>query len=210
MVNKTNDLTGRVVGRLTVLSEGEKDKYGHKRWLCRCDCGKEMLAWGHRIRAGGELSCGCWTREKTSLRAGKHYKRNSPEYAAWHSMKDRCHNPTSRNRVNYGARGISVCREWSDSFEAFFASVGSRPSPDYSLGRIDNDGNYEPGNVRWEIRTDQANNTRGNRFVEYRGQRMTVTQAIRAAGSVVAQDTVNHRFKRGWTVEAAVETPPRS
>lgn len=205
---KKIDLTGLRNGRLTVLREGPRDKFNHTRWYCRCDCGKEMLAWGHRLRTPGDLSCGCWIKEKTSVRAGKHYMRNTPEYQAWRSMKDRCTNPKGRNYKNYGARGIKVCQEWLDSFEAFFAHVGYRPSSGHSLGRIDNDGHYEPENVRWEVDEQQKNNMRGNRIVVYRGQSMTAAQAIRAAGSIVKRDTFGKRLAAGWSVEQAAEIPP--
>lgn len=205
---KKIDLTGLRNGRLTVLREGPRDKYNHTRWHCRCDCGKEMLAWGHRLRKPGDLSCGCWIKEKTSKRAGRHYMRYTPEWAAWRSMKDRCGNPRSRNYKNYGARGIEVCQEWHDSFEAFFACVGARPSAEHSLGRINNDGPYAPGNVRWEIDEQQKNNMRGNRTVVYRGKSMTATQAIRAAGSKVSRTTLGKRLSAGWDIEKAVETPP--
>lgn len=124
-------------------------------------------------------------------------------------MKNRCRNPNVSSFPNYGGRGISVCAAWLNSFEAFFAELGRRPSAIHSLGRIDNDGNYEPGNVRWELPDQQANNKSDSRFVEYRGNRMTVKQAIKAAGSIVAQDTVNYRLKQGWSVERAVEFVPR-
>lgn len=78
-------------------------------------------------------------------------------------MIQRCHNPKNTEYRNYGARGIRVCQEWRDSFEVFFASVGLRPSPEMTLDRIENDGHYAPGNVRWATRSEQMNNTRLSR-----------------------------------------------
>ncbi len=90
----------------------------------------------------------------------KMWREHTREYRAWASMKQRCHNPRTPAYPNYGGRGIEVCQSWRDSFEAFLADVGLRPSPKHSLDRIDNDGNYEPGNVRWANWDQQAANRR--------------------------------------------------
>lgn len=85
------------------------------------------------------------------------------EYRAWHSMKQRCLNPKCRRWNKYGGRGIAICQKWLDSFEAFLADMGPRPSPDHSIDRIDNDGDYEPGNCRWATRSQQQQNKGGYR-----------------------------------------------
>jgi len=86
----------------------------------------------------------------------------SPEYRAWADMKGRCLNPNDKDWVQWGGRGITVCSEWADphGFPAFLAYIGLRPGPDYSLDRIDVNGNYEPGNVRWATRSEQQRNKR--------------------------------------------------
>jgi hypothetical protein len=84
----------------------------------------------------------------------------TPEYEAWHQMKSRCLNPADKRYQQYGARGIGVCEQWIYSYGNFLAYMGRRPSPDYSLDRIDNDGNYEPGNCRWATRSEQQQNKR--------------------------------------------------
>lgn len=85
---------------------------------------------------------------------------DKPEYLAWREMKVRCYRETNVQFEDYGGRGISVCREWRDSFLAFFNHIGPRPSHGHSLDRIDNDGNYEPGNVRWATKVEQRANRR--------------------------------------------------
>lgn len=130
----------------------------------------------------------------------------SVEYELWAGMLARCR-PDSPHRANYYDRGIRVCDEWRESFEAFLCWLGRRPWPEYTLERVNNDGNYEPGNVRWATMTDQLNNTRRNRFVTYRGQRMTVVQAWKLGGRVVSERSVRTRLADGWSIEDAVEKP---
>lgn len=130
-----------------------------------------------------------------------------PEFRIWRAMILRCTSPNSQQYVNYGGRGISVCDRWRNSFQDFISDVGWRSSAAHSLDRINNDGNYEPGNVRWATRREQSNNRRANRIVEYRGERMTLANAIRAAG-VVSIRVARSRLRYGWPLEIALETPP--
>jgi hypothetical protein len=95
-----------------------------------------------------------------NLRHGDTRHGRTPEYYAWVSMIRRCHAPRARNYRLYGARGITVCQRWRESFPTFLGDVGRKPSPDLSLDRIDNNGNYEPGNVRWATRSEQQRNKR--------------------------------------------------
>jgi hypothetical protein len=85
--------------------------------------------------------------------------RCTPEYTAWREMKRRCYTP-GRYFKDYGGRGIRVCPEWVNDFQAFFEHVGRRPSPEHSLDRKNNEGHYEPGNVRWATKAEQSHNTR--------------------------------------------------
>jgi hypothetical protein len=94
------------------------------------------------------------------MKQEKHGKSHSPEYQAWRDMKYRCYNPNVKSYKYYGARGIKVCDQWRNSFTKFLEDVGERPGKGYSLDRIDNAGNYEPGNVRWETQENQMRNTR--------------------------------------------------
>lgn len=132
----------------------------------------------------------------------------SPEYRAWGRMKRRCLDPKYHAYKFYGARGVSVCDAWVNSFPAFFSEVGHRPTPKHSLDRIDTTRGYEPGNCRWATRLTQANNRTDNIFVSYRGKRMTLTEAWRAAGCVCSNQSLFKRISNGWDVRAAVETPP--
>src|SRR5690606_6584889 len=126
----------------------------------------------------------------------------TPEYNAWSSMKSRCENPTVASNKDYGGRGIRVCDRWRDSFETFLADMGPRPSPQHSIDRIDNNGNYEPRNCRWATVLRQQRNKRSNHYVQFRGKTMTVTEAAEIAGANIV--LVRSRIKRGWPIERAV------
>ncbi len=195
------DITGHVFGRLTVVRRADPDR--PERWLCACSCGGEKIVWRHELLTNHTRSCGqCSIRKRHGLT--KTYLHNT-----WVSIVQRCANPKARDFERYGGRGISLYPEWRDSFEAFAAYVGDRPSPDYSIDRIDNEKGYVPGNVHWATDIEQNNNSRNNFIVTYRGQQMTLAQAVRSAGSLVSQRRAQQRIRRGgWSVERAVETRP--
>lgn len=157
------DITGQRYGRWLVLGyAGTRGKYAY--WLCRCDCGTEKAVSGGSLRWGGTFSCGCLAREthtgNTYSKVHGHsskpeaYQKRSPEYVSWQSMIRRCVDPKAARYERYGARGITVCDRWRDSFETFLADMGPR-SAGTTIDRINNDGNYEPGNCRWGTKEQQ-------------------------------------------------------
>lgn len=131
----------------------------------------------------------------------RHGKYGSPEHRAWSSMIRRCTNPTQRAYKNYGGRGIVVCERWLKSFECFLEDMGRLP-PDHTLDRIDNDGNYEPGNCRWATKTTQANNTRRNHFIEHAGRRQTIAEWAMEIG--VKHATLKRRIYKGLSLDRAL------
>lgn len=121
-------------------------------------------------------------------------------------MRDRCANPKNKAFANYGGRGIRVCDRWQE-FKCFYADMGDRP-PGMSLDRINNDGNYEPGNCRWATRNEQWQNRRPfykNRFIEFRGKRLGFCSWAREAG--IPADTIKRRLKLGWSIDRALTQP---
>lgn len=136
-----------------------------------------------------------------------HGRSTTREYMIWASMKRRCTKPNAPDFARYGGRGITVCESWL-KFDGFFADMGVKPTERHTLERIDNDLGYEPGNCRWATTTEQANNKRTNRLVEYRGERMTIANAARAGGAGIRRETAVCRIRNGWPVHEAVETPP--
>lgn len=167
MVGRAADLTGRTFGRLTVIAFAGGQGAGRPaRWFCRCSCGGNVTTTASALVRGQSTSCGCYRREQISKAKRTHgessWKQHhaTPEYSAWHGMIGRCHNQNDQNFRLYGERGIVVCARWRGSFEAFLADVGRRPSPTHSIDRIDSNGNYEPGNVRWATVFTQNRNRR--------------------------------------------------
>ena len=160
-------MVGLRCGKLTVLGAFGTCKHGqHQSFLCHCDCGKDKVIIGNLLRSGMTQSCGCLQKERSAQTQWKHGqsgRRNgqqaSPEYRAWTGMWRRIECKSGRDYRNYVLRGIAICERWR-SFATFWSDMGLRPSPRHSLGRINNDGNYEPGNCRWETREQQAHNTR--------------------------------------------------
>lgn len=122
-------------------------------------------------------------------------------------MKVRCFNRNYERFANYGGRGIKVCDRWIASFEDFLADVGSRPSPEHSLDRINNDGNYEPGNVRWATRIQQMNNRSTSHKVKIGDVVLTLAEWARR--SHINDNTVTSRLIYGWTEVDAVTVPAR-
>jgi hypothetical protein len=131
--------------------------------------------------------------------------RTAPEYRTWVRMKNRCYNANTAGFHRYGGRGITVCERWRKSFKSFLADVGHKPSAAYSLDRIDNNGNYELGNVRWATFDVQCNNRRGNRPLTVNNKTQGVSAWAKALGC--APHIITMRLKRGWPVELAVSTP---
>ncbi|MCM5682497.1 hypothetical protein M8A51_23455 [Schlegelella sp. S2-27] len=140
-----------------------------------------------------------------AARRERHGMNKSPEHRAWVHMKQRCTNPKKREYPHYGGRGIKVCDEWMHSFLAFFNHIGPRPSDRHSLDRIDVNGNYEPGNVRWATQQEQVENTTVARHITINGRTQTLSAWAREMGLTAGQ--VCQRERSGWSIEEAILTP---
>jgi len=165
---KVVEIVGEVYGRLTVLRR-EGSIRSNAAWRCRCRCGNEIVVRGITLRSGNTSSCGCLVSDLLAERNRRnrrqvhgHAARLSPAYRSWMAMNGRCRNPNDPGFHLYGGRGITICDRWRD-FVCFLEDMGDRP-PGTSIDRIDNDGNYEPGNCRWATPKQQGQRRRAPTF----------------------------------------------
>lgn len=179
------------------LTEGvsRTDAVNGVRDLFLCHCGTLFVANRYAVRYGNTRSCGCLLGDGNK-KSNSGYVQHSLYYR-WNAMKKRCHSPNIPKYKYYGARGIEVCKEWRDDFGEYAKYIdevlGPQPSPTHSLDRIDNNKNYEPGNLRWATKREQSQNTRQTRH-EF-------------DNAVVSRKRVLARIKSGWSIEEATTIP---
>lgn len=174
-----------------------------RKALFKCDCGSEYEARIGHVKNGNTISCGCFNdKNKITHNSSHHYL-----YATWRNMIARCTNASYPSFDHYGGRGITVCDEWVESPMAFFNDIGDRPSNNYSIDRIDNNGNYEPSNMRWASAMCQARNRRNNRMIEFNGIEMCITEWGNKLK--INESTLRKRINLGWSIERTLTTSPK-
>lgn len=146
------NILGKIFGKLTVLSFSHTSKYAY--WNCQCECGNECILAGFRLRNGNTKSCGCLSKSRKGLST-------SPTYRSWKAMIQRCYDKNVEHYKRYGAKGITVCERWKNSFEFFLQDMGQRPE-NCSLDRIDSHNGYEIDNCKWSTPKEQARESRFN------------------------------------------------
>lgn len=196
---------GRLVAGESIHVQGKTQKKLH--YKCRCDCGSEVLVNAQNLRRGMTQSCGCLQRERAKSASLKHGMSHTSIHNTWMSMLQRCIDEKCEAYKDYGARGVKVCERWM-AFENFLADIGLPPQVGLTLDRYpDNDGNYEPGNVRWATKKEQANNRRSSRILEHGGEKLTVAEWEDRRG--FRRGLIHCRLQAGWTPERAITQKPR-
>lgn len=171
---KFEDISRQRFGRLIAVCEWDRPKT-QWRWLCRCDCGNELITSGNSLRMGRTNSCGCLKRDRirqVGYKNKTHGESTTALYGVWGRMWQRCTNPNCDKYEYYGGRGIKVCDRWRN-FDAFVTDMGPRPEG-YWIERINNNGNYEPSNCKWASAKEQRSNQREYKPKTYPRRRYTV------------------------------------
>lgn len=208
---------GYTTGRLTVLSAHKTELRGGRIrhfYKCYCTCGVIQQSVEHyQLKLKKVVSCGCFMREvcrKLGLLMATHgegrHGHCTTEYRIWTGIKARCFNPNDKAYKWYGGRGITMCDRWNKSFEDFLKDIGRRPSALYSLDRYpNNDGNYEPGNVRWATDGEQIRNSRVAHNICFNGQTKCIAEW--ASSVNISHGALYQRISSGWNIEKALNTP---
>jgi hypothetical protein len=192
-----HDLTGSRYGRLCVISP--KGIFsGRKKWVCKCDCGGYANVLTSSLTSGKTKSCGCIVR--------KHGAVGTRAYSIWREMHKRCGYPKAKDFIKYGARGISVCPEWS-SFQTFLCDMGAPPTDKHSIDRRDGNLGYSKANCRWATAKEQMRNRRSNKLVEFGGETKCLSEWEELKG--LRRGILGRRLRRGWPIEEAM-TPQGS
>jgi hypothetical protein len=228
------DLVGEIFGRLTIIEDTGERCGGNVLWLGKCSCrpNKFTKVSSSNLRSGHTKSCGCLALESTIAKGHANRKHGATstkiegsqlDYNIWHGIKQRCYTKTNPAYPGYGGRGIKMHKLWRKDFIEFAAYIRTLPDcPDEkilssrsggrriprTLDRIKNNGNYEPGNVKWSTSKEQANNTRKNKIVKFKGEKLTLAQAVDKY-AIVCRNTVDSRLRMGWSLKEALLTPVR-
>ena len=204
---KAIDLTGQQFHFLTAIRRAENSAEGKARWVCRCVCGKEVTvaAADLKKKKTSTKSCGCMRSKLLGEARTTHGMSHHPAWGVWHSMKQRCLDPNHRAYHNYGGRGIKVCERWLESFENFWADMGSTWQKGLDLDRIDNNGNYSPENCRWTTRRENVLNQRRTAFIDTPQGRLPISVASEMTG--IGATTLYYRKTHGWPKESMLATP---
>lgn len=204
---KNNYLAGDKIGEAFYLEELPIIKK-QRRAIFKCRCGKQFHADISNVKKGSVKGCGCWRIKHGHTIGHRGHTVISPEYNAWQNMIDRCVNKTNKSYKDYGERGITVCDRWLTSFDNFILDVGHRLTPKHSLDRIIVNGHYEPGNVKWSTRLEQARNKRSNITITHKGETLCLSEWAEKIG--ISSQSLWHRINTlNWSIDLSIGTPKR-
>lgn len=208
-MSKLIDLSGQYFGYWKVIERSASTKAGDSTWLCECKCGTKKIVLGKGLRTGKSRSCGCMKKEELRERRFVHGKHETRLYRIWHHMILRITNENEKSYKYYGGRGITVCKEWSESFVEFEKwAIENGYAENLTIDRIDNNKGYSPDNCRWATRKEQSNNTRRNYYLTYQGETKTISEWAKKTG--ISKGTLRRRIvELGWSAEKALTTKVR-
>lgn len=205
-MSKFIDETGNVFGRWKVLGRSDnRGKRGDRTfWICECECGNIDEIEASNLRSGHSQSCGCYHIDKIS----SHKCWNHKFFETWRGMIGRCYNEKHASYKNYGARGITVCEEWKHDPAAFCKWCdGQEPIiENYTLDRIDTEGNYFPKNCRFASKKQQVIGRRTTVWIEHNGEKLCFKDFCKKYG-LVRYVLANSRVQNGWEPKRAALTP---
>lgn len=199
------DLTGMVFNKLTMLEYIGPCKHGGSMWLAKCDCGNTTMVRSLYARSGHTQSCGCFVLQKLAEANTTHGESKSIEHSIWRKMIERCDNPRCKGYAYYGGRGIKVCQQWRQ-FANFLSDMGRRPSKNFSIDRIDVNGDYGPLNCRWASQNVQSNNKTNNLYLKIGGLSLTAAQFARIY-NIPAGRIVQRKTQLKWNDRDAIFKP---
>ena len=201
---------GDRINNITVLAmlDGRSTK-GEIMYQCKCDCGKMFTARRYLLINRKIMSCGCLRKINAEIVNSKHGMYKTPTYQVWSGIIQRCTNKNHKKYSDYGGRGIMVCKRWFESFENFIEDMGAKPNSNYSIDRIDNDGNYCKDNCRWATWITQQNNKRNNHYITYQGVTKTLKEWSNSLG--ISYCTLTSRINKSrWSIERSFTTPVKN
>lgn len=198
------NIEGKKFGRLTVFSISPHKPGTRVKWMCRCDCGRDVTVAAHSLKSGLTASCGCLQKDRTSAVNTTHGATGSMEYSVWCNMRQRCRNQNNPRFKDYGGRKLTVCKRW-ENFQLFLEDMGRCPSPNHTIERIKNSTGYSLKNCKWIPRANQADNRRNNINIVVKGVRHSLGYWCRHLG--LNYWMVRSRIKNGWDGRVALFTP---
>lgn len=206
-------VAGQKFGRLEFIKDAGYSTKKKPLIEVKCECdGKVIICDKGNVTSGHIVSCGCRKLEILKKQQKKKHGHSlsengkaTKEYDAWRAMKKRCLDPKNDSYERYGARGITICEQWLTSFITFLADVGEAPTKEHSIDRINNEGNYEPGNVKWSTAEEQANNRRNNHNITIGTETKNIKQWAKVYG--IDNNLAGERLRAGWSVERTFTEP---
>lgn len=210
---RIKDLTNKKFGRLTVIKRADDyvSPSGQHltQWLCRCECGNEVIVLACSLKSGRTTSCGCFKKEKISFAKKTHGLTQARLYKIWKTMKARCYNPNNKKYKDYGARNIEVCDEWKEDFQNFYdwsitnGYDENAERGEYTIDRIDVNKGYFPENCRWITNKEQQRNKRNNVNITINNETKCLAEWCELLN--LNYNIVYLRIYRGWSIEKSLE-----